>query len=67
VAQLEKRNAHKIMMGKPERKRPLGRPRYRWINKVVLATGHGAPQVCDKLRIQHFLDNRFTNGGEVIS
>jgi hypothetical protein len=26
------RNAYKIMDGKPEVKRPLGRPRYRWDN-----------------------------------
>jgi hypothetical protein len=26
----EKRNAYKILAGKPERKRPLGRPRHRW-------------------------------------
>jgi hypothetical protein len=26
----EKRNAYRILVGKPERKRPLGRPRHRW-------------------------------------
>jgi hypothetical protein len=26
----EKRNARRILMGKPEGKRPLGRPRRRW-------------------------------------
>jgi hypothetical protein len=26
----EMTNAHKILIGKPERKRPLGRPRHRW-------------------------------------
>jgi hypothetical protein len=26
----EKRNAYKILVGKPERNRPLGRPRRRW-------------------------------------
>jgi hypothetical protein len=26
----EERNAYKVVMGKPEGKRPLGRPRYRW-------------------------------------
>jgi hypothetical protein len=28
----EKRNAYRIMVGKPEGKRPLGRPRRRWVN-----------------------------------
>jgi hypothetical protein len=34
----EKRNAYRILAGKPEGKRPLGRPRRRWvgINKMDL-------------------------------
>jgi hypothetical protein len=30
VAGIGKRNAYKILVGKPEGKRPLGRPRCRW-------------------------------------
>jgi hypothetical protein len=26
----EKRNVYRVLMGKPEGKRPLGRPRHRW-------------------------------------
>jgi hypothetical protein len=26
----EKRNAYRILVGKPEEKRPLGKPRHRW-------------------------------------
>jgi hypothetical protein len=26
----EKRNSYRILVGKPEGKRPLGRPRHRW-------------------------------------
>jgi hypothetical protein len=26
----EKRKVYKVLMGKPEKKRPLGRPRHRW-------------------------------------
>jgi hypothetical protein len=29
----EKRNAYRILVGKPEGKRPLGRPRYRSVVK----------------------------------
>jgi hypothetical protein len=28
----EKRNAYKILVGKPEGKRPLGRPRREWVD-----------------------------------
>jgi hypothetical protein len=29
-----KRNAHRLLVGKPEGRRPLGRPRYRWLNNI---------------------------------
>jgi hypothetical protein len=29
-----KMNAYKILVGKPEGKRPLGKPRRRWVDKV---------------------------------
>jgi hypothetical protein len=32
----EKRNAYRILVGKPEGKRPLGRPRYRWMNTIKI-------------------------------
>jgi hypothetical protein len=31
---VEKRNAYRILVGKPERKRPLGRPRIRWEDNI---------------------------------
>jgi hypothetical protein len=36
VAQMEKRNAYRILVGKPERKRPVGRPRHRWVNNIKI-------------------------------
>jgi hypothetical protein len=30
----EKRNMYRLLVGKPERKRPLGRPRRRWIDNI---------------------------------
>jgi hypothetical protein len=30
----EKRNAYRILVGKPEGKRPLERPRCRWVDKI---------------------------------
>jgi hypothetical protein len=32
----EKRNAYRILVGKPEGKSPLLRPRYRWVNKIKM-------------------------------
>jgi hypothetical protein len=31
-----KRNAYRILVGKPEGKRPLGRPRRRWLDNVKM-------------------------------
>jgi hypothetical protein len=30
----ENRNAYTLLVGKPERRRPLGRPRRRWLNNI---------------------------------
>jgi hypothetical protein len=32
----EKRNAYRLLVGKLERKRPLGRPRHRWIDNIKM-------------------------------
>jgi hypothetical protein len=32
----EKRNAYRILVGKPEGKRPLGRPRLRWEDDIKM-------------------------------
>jgi hypothetical protein len=34
----EKRNAYRILVGKPEVKRPLGRPRRSWMDSIVTCT-----------------------------
>jgi hypothetical protein len=31
-----KRNAYRILIGKPEGKRPLGRPRRRWVDNIKI-------------------------------
>jgi hypothetical protein len=38
----EKRNVYRLLLGKPEGKRPLGRPRCRWVDNIkkdILETG----------------------------
>jgi hypothetical protein len=32
----ETRNAYRILLGKPEGKRPLGRPRRRWVDNIKI-------------------------------
>jgi hypothetical protein len=35
----ETRNAYRILVGKPEGKRPLGRPRRRWVDSIKMDLG----------------------------
>jgi hypothetical protein len=35
----EKRNAYSLLVGKPEGKRPLGRPRCRWVDNIRMDLG----------------------------
>jgi hypothetical protein len=32
----QKRNAYVLLVGNPERKRPLGRPTYRWVDNIKI-------------------------------
>jgi hypothetical protein len=32
----EKSNAHRLLVGKPEGKRPTGRPRRRWVDNIKM-------------------------------
>jgi hypothetical protein len=32
----EKRNVYRLLVGKPEGRRPLGRPRRRWIDNIKI-------------------------------
>jgi hypothetical protein len=32
----EKRNVYRLLVGKPDGKRPLGRPRRRWIDNIKM-------------------------------
>jgi hypothetical protein len=35
----EKRNAYRLLVGKPEGKRPLGRTRHRWVDNIRMDLG----------------------------
>jgi hypothetical protein len=50
----EKRNAYRLLVGKPEGKRPLGRPRRRWVDNIRIdlrEVGWGDVKVV----LKHFL------------
>jgi hypothetical protein len=35
----KKRNAYRLLLGKPEGKRPLGRPKHRWVDNIRIDIG----------------------------
>jgi hypothetical protein len=37
------------------------------IKNAIPVTSHGGPWVCETKRLPHFLTNRITHGGEVVS
>jgi hypothetical protein len=37
----EKGNAYRLLVGKPEGRRPLGRPRRRWLDNIRMDLGWG--------------------------
>jgi hypothetical protein len=39
VPGIEKRNAYRLLVGKPEGKSPLGRPRCRWVDNIRIDLG----------------------------
>jgi hypothetical protein len=42
----EKRNEYRLLVGKPEGKRPLGRPRCRWIDNIKLGLVRDRSECC---------------------
>jgi hypothetical protein len=36
---VKKRNAYRLLVGNPEGKRPLGRPRHRWVDNIRMDLG----------------------------
>jgi hypothetical protein len=37
----DKRNTYRLLVGKPEGKRPLGRPRRKWVDNIRIDLGRG--------------------------
>jgi hypothetical protein len=45
----EKRNMYRLLVGKPEGKRPLGRPRRRWIDNIKMDLLERGLNVVDRI------------------
>ena len=63
----EGRGVHRVLVGKPERKRPLGRPRRRWKDNIKMylqEVGWDASSVLIWLRIGKD-DGHFKRGNEL--
>jgi hypothetical protein len=45
----EKRNVYRLLVGKPEGKRPLGRPRRRWIDNIKMDLIERVLSVLDRI------------------
>jgi hypothetical protein len=43
----EKRNVYRLLVGKPEGKRPLGRPRRRWMDNIKMDLSERGLDVVD--------------------
>jgi hypothetical protein len=52
----EKRTAHRILVGNPEGKRPLGRPRRRWVNNIEMDLGEIGWDDMDWIDLAHDRD-----------
>jgi hypothetical protein len=53
----EHRNAYRILLGKPEGERPLGRPRRRWVDNIKIdlrKTGCGGQDWSDMAEARNF-------------
>jgi hypothetical protein len=46
-----KRNMYRLLIGKPEGKRPLGRPRHRWIDNIKMDLLEIGVNVVDWIRL----------------
>jgi hypothetical protein len=52
----ETRNAYRILVGKPEGKRPLGRPRRRWLDNIKMDLGEIGCDGRDWIELAHDRD-----------
>jgi hypothetical protein len=59
----EKRNVYSLLVGKPEGKRPLGRPRRRWLDNIKMDLLEIGLNVVDWIGLDRY---RIGTGGELL-
>jgi hypothetical protein len=52
----KKRNAYRILVGKPEGKSPLGRPRHRWVDNIEIDLRETGEHGMDWIDLTHDRD-----------
>ena len=52
----EERGAYWVLVGKPERKRPLGRPRHRWVDHIGMDHQEVGCEYVDWIGLAHDRD-----------
>jgi hypothetical protein len=60
---VEKRNAYRLLVGKSEEKRPLGRPRRRWVDNIRMDLGEVVSGNVDWIGLVWL---RIRTGGELL-
>jgi hypothetical protein len=52
----EERNAYRLLVGKPEGKRQLGRPRFRWVNNIRMDLGEVEWRGVDWIGLANYME-----------
>jgi hypothetical protein len=52
----ERRNVYRILVGKPERKRPLARPSCRWVGNITMNLREIGQDGLDWINLAQYLD-----------
>jgi hypothetical protein len=63
----EKRNAYRILVGRPEGKRPLGRPRRRWVGNIKMDLGETGQDCVSWIDLAQDRDQRRAGVNTVIN
>jgi hypothetical protein len=53
---LERRGVYRVLVGKPEEKRPLGRPRHRWEDNIKMVLQEVGCGGLDRMKLAQDMD-----------